>query len=174
MDSIKNQKCAKHGLLRDSSPRDLQEIFGIHEYSCLNGLRQDQMVMILPYLSLKVFHEGYQFQEHMIKCQEQSIIPPPPRFKTTIVYHSGRTNMSENRHRALCAIYFDLLGEGMSGFSLQGPNNPNHCPWDSAGTEYISSNQLRELRSARDEMEDGSTTGAENQRNNHRRIANDN
>lgn len=127
------------------------------------------MIMILTFLKVKAFHLGHEFKEHMTKCFEDHITPFP-EFKMTIGVH----DLSENCYRALYAIYFDLLGEGMSGFSFEGSCDPVHCPWKIAGREYKSSDKLRVLRSARDEMEDGSSNGAENQRNKRIRIANDN
>lgn len=60
----------------------------------------------------------------------------------------------------------------MTGFSFDECLVPARCPWDSAREDYVLPST--ELRLRRDEMEDGSSTGAENQVNNRRRNANDN
>ena len=162
------KKCCEHGSLR---PRDLQSIFGLHHYCNLNNLSQEQlkMIMLLSYLFKLAFYKGDKFQEYISQCQVQWIICST--FIQTTIYHGGRTNYSENCHRALCAIYFDLLGEGTTGFSFDECLDPARCPLDSAREDYVPSTELR-LR--RDEMEDGSSTGAEHQVNNLRRNANDN
>jgi len=140
-------------------------------YCNLNNLSQEQlkMIMLLSYLFKLAFYKGDKFQEYISQCQVQWIICST--FIQTTIYHGGRTNYSENCHRALCAIYFDLLGEGTTGFSFDECLDPARCPLDSAREDYVPSTELR-LR--RDEMEDGSSTGAEHQVNNLRRNANDN
>ena len=155
------KKCGEHGLLRDSGPGDLQSIFGIHHYSNLNDLSQDQMIMILSYLFKMVFHKGEKFQEYIFQCQEKGIIPST--FIPTTVYHGGRTNYSENCHRTLCAIYFDLLGVGMTGFSFDECRDPAHCPWSSIGADYVPSDQLR-LRRDDDAVMEDEFAGAEHRR----------
>jgi len=47
----------------------------------------------------------------------------PKDFKTKSIYISGKKNYRENTHRALCAIYLDILGDGMNGFRTVSANS---------------------------------------------------
>jgi len=152
----------KNGTLYQCTIPQLQAIFGLTDDSSLNNLSHDQLVMVLSYLHQKDFSRGRFFEEQMAKRTEESIIPSSG-FNTTIIYtyHAGKNNYSENYHRALCAIYLGLLGDGMSRFTFGGPKT---CPWEIPGREYVSSCQLREERERGDdaaEMEDESSGAAD-------------
>ena len=151
---IKNSK-VKNGTLNHCTVPQLQGIFALTDYSSLNTLNQDQLVMILQYLHQKEFHVGRFFEELMAKCTEDKIIPSLG-FNARLIYHAGKTHYSENCHRALCAIYLGLIGDGMSQFTFVSArsNEANKCPWQIPGRDYISSCQLKNERDDDDEMED--------------------
>jgi len=136
---------AKNGTLYQCTIPQLQAIFGLTDYSSLNNLSHDQLVMVLSYLHQKDFSRGRFFEEQMAKCTEESIIPSSG-FNTNIIYHAGKNHYTENYHRALCAIYLGLLGDGMSQFTFAIGGGPKPCPWEIPGREYVSSCQLREER----------------------------
>ena len=102
LDGSPNQNSkVKNGTLNHCTiPQLHQAIFALTDYSSLNTLNQDQLVMILQYLHQKEFHVGRYFEELMAKWTEDKIIPSLG-FIACITYYAGKTHYSENCHRDL-------------------------------------------------------------------------
>ena len=69
----------------------------------------------------------------------------PKDFNTKSIYISGKNYYRENTHRALCAIYLGILGDGMKGFHIvKWCDQPDICPWENpAGSDYKSSDEIK-------------------------------
>jgi hypothetical protein len=121
-------------------PAILQKVFGLTTYSALNDLTQGQLHLILVTLHHQEYFEQQCFKDHIEALKTAKVIKS--NFFTRI-YHSSEKNLSENTHRALVAIYLDLLGQGMNGFNLKKQNEPTVCPWDTRGDDYQSSQEIK-------------------------------
>jgi hypothetical protein len=126
--------------LNKCPPAILQKVFGLTTYSALNDLTQDQLILILVALHDQDYSDQQCFKDHIEALKTAKVIKL--NFFTRI-YHGSKKNLSENTHRALVAIYLDLLGQGMNGFDLKRQNEPSVCPWDTPGDDYKSSQELK-------------------------------
>ena len=126
--------------LRNSNANIIQKIFGVHTYSDLNHLSQDQLFLILLTLDREYYHKEEAFRAQMNALKADGVIAQD--FKTKSIYISGKNNYRENTHRALCAIYLDIVGDEMKGFRNVKCDQPDDCPWENPGSDYKSSDTI--------------------------------
>lgn len=126
--------------LRNSNADIIRKIFGVHTYSDLNHLSQDQLYLILLTLHREYYHKEEAFQAQMDALKANGVIAQD--FKTKSIYISGKNNYRENTHRALCAIYLDIVGDEMKGFRNVKCDQPDDCPWENPGSDYKSSDKI--------------------------------
>ena len=126
--------------LRNSNADIIRKIFGVHTYSDLNHLSQDQLFLILLTLDREYYHKEEAFRAQMNALKADGVIAQD--FKTKSIYISGKNNYRENTHRALCAIYLDIVGDEMKGFRNVKCDQPDDCPWENPGSDYKSSDKI--------------------------------
>ena len=95
--------------------------------------------MILVALHDQDYSDQQCFKDHIEDLKTAKVIKSSVFTK---IYHSCKKHVSENSHRALVAIYLDLLGQGMYDFDLKKQNEPTVCSWDTPGDDYKSSQEL--------------------------------
>jgi len=129
--------------LKNSNASILQGLFGLHDYSDLNDLSQEQLHLILTTLAGHSYHVERSYKEQMTKYKLDGVIGDTFRMG---IYRSGPTHFSENTHRGLCAIYLGILGDKMKTFRFVPWNKPDECPWGEPGDDYRSSHDLQMQR----------------------------
>jgi len=130
--------------LKNSNASILQGLFGLHDYSHLNDLSQEQLLhLILTTLAGHSYHIERSYTEQMAKYKEDGVIGDKFRMG---IYRSGPTHFSENTHRGLCTIYLGILGDKMKTFSIVPWNEPDKCPWGEPRSDYRSSHDLQMQR----------------------------
>lgn len=111
----------------------LHDIFGIHSYLSLRNFSRDHLGSILRILDWSNICDAEVYIEYLQGCKNNCIINED--FDITQIQFDADI-FTNQMLLALCALYLNCLGDGMSGLVLELAADIDECPWANPGPDY--------------------------------------